>query len=109
MLTLLVIFAKEADRWLTDFEEGIDVSFAVGVSQFAYDPPTIEVPVGARVTWTNHDSAPHTVTSDDRSFDSGRLNQGDQYTFAFDRPGSYSYHCDLHPDMKGTVVVVEDE
>jgi plastocyanin len=58
------------------------------------------------VTWTNLDSmAPHTVTADDGSWGSGTLGQGATYSHVFTSPGTYTYHCAVHPYMTGTVVV----
>jgi plastocyanin len=78
---------------------------AVEIKGFAFNPPMIEVSAGTTVTWTNQDTAPHTATADDGSFDTGRLNQGQSGTFTFDHPGTYTYICTFHPNMKGTVVV----
>jgi plastocyanin len=64
------------------------------------------VTVGTKVTWTNHDSTPHTVTSADKRFDSSSgLDTNDQYSYVFDKPGTYEYFCSLHPMMVGKVVV----
>ena len=46
----------------------------------------------------------HTVTADDGSFDSGKTTDG-EFHHAFDKPGTYGYHCSVHPDMKGMVTV----
>ena len=54
--------------------------------------------------WIFRDSDPHTVTADNKSFDSGEIRQG-EFRLVFEEPGTYSYHCVLHPDMKGRVVV----
>jgi plastocyanin len=78
---------------------------AVEIANFAFSPAEIEVAAGTTVTWTNADGAPHTVTADDGGFDSGRLNTGETFSQTFDTAGSFAYHCDFHPNMKGTVVV----
>jgi plastocyanin len=78
---------------------------AVEIKGFAFNPPMIEVPSGTTVTWTNQDTAPHTATAEDGSFDTGRLNQGQSGEVTFDQPGTYTYICTFHPNMKGTVVV----
>jgi plastocyanin len=77
----------------------------VEIKDFAFNPGTIEVPAGTTVTWTNQDFAPHTATADDGSFDTGRLDQGQTGSVTFDQPGTYTYTCTFHPNMKGTVVV----
>jgi plastocyanin len=57
------------------------------------------------VTWSNDDPAPHTVTAEDGDFDSDILDGGQSFSFTFDEPGTYTYLCNVHPDMKGTVKV----
>lgn len=78
---------------------------AVTIQGFAFDPPAISVAVGGEVTWTNADPAPHTVTADDGSFDSGPKDLGGTFSATFDQPGSFPYHCEIHPTMTGTVTV----
>jgi len=80
-------------------------SNSVEIKSFAFNPATITVPAGTTVTWTNQDAAPHTATAVDKSFDTGRLDQGQSGTFTFDKPGTYTYTCTFHPSMKGTVIV----
>src|SRR5829696_5383987 len=82
-------------------------AFDVSVVDFAFEPGTVSVPVGATVTWTNTGTRPHTVTADDGSFDSGRLDPGEQFSQTFDQPGTFSYFCGFHPDMQGSIVVTE--
>ncbi|MGQ0609230.1 MAG: cupredoxin domain-containing protein [Chloroflexota bacterium] len=83
----------------------------VEIANFAYAQPDITISAGTEVTFTNLDSAPHTVTAgtdDDPMtdvFDSGLLQQGESFTFVFDEPGEYAYFCDRHPPMQGTVTV----
>jgi plastocyanin len=78
---------------------------AVTIEDFAFDPPSIEVEAGTTVTWTNQDSAVHTVDGDQGEFESGNLEPGNSYSETFDMPGTYTYHCDIHPSMKATIVV----
>src|SRR5215207_3024501 len=84
-----------------------DEAVAVQVVDFAFEPGTLTVPAGATVTWTNAGSRPHTVTADDGSFDSGRLDPGEQFSQTFDQPGTFAYHCGFHPEMQGSIVVTE--
>jgi plastocyanin len=78
---------------------------AVEIQDFQFSPDTLEVSVGTTVTWTNAGQATHTVTADDGTFDSGELNPGDDFSFTFDEAGEFTYHCDIHPRMQGTIVV----
>jgi plastocyanin len=75
------------------------------IQNFAFSPNPITIAPGGTVTWTNRDGAPHTVTADDGSWGSSTLRQGGTYSRVFTSPGSYTYHCAIHPFMKGTVVV----
>ena len=59
--------------------------------------------------WQNMDSAPHTATADDGSFDTGTLEKGKLKSETFKEPGTYTYYCEIHPTMHGTVEVVEKE
>jgi amicyanin len=77
----------------------------VEIKQFAYNPNALSVKPGTTVTWKNSDSLPHTVTGDSDTPASGYLIQGQTYSFTFIKPGTYSYHCKIHPYMKGTVTV----
>ncbi len=72
---------------------------------FAFSPDPITISVGDAITWTNGDSAPHTVTLDDGSCDTGQFGQGETGTIRFNVAGTYAYHCAVHPNMKGTIVV----
>jgi len=79
---------------------------SITIANFAFNPPTLTVKVGTTVTWTNTDSATHTVTWADGSPASGSLTVGGTaYTRTFDSPGTFAYACGIHPAMKGTVVV----
>ncbi|HLH21303.1 MAG TPA: cupredoxin family copper-binding protein [Chloroflexota bacterium] len=77
----------------------------IDIQSFQFSTPTLTVPAGTTVTWTNHDVEPHTVTADDRSFGSRGLDTNETFAFTFDTPGTYAYHCALHPQMRGQIVV----
>jgi plastocyanin len=80
----------------------------VDIVDFGYDPDPVTVEAGGKVIWLNQDSAPHTATAEDGSFDTGTLQQGKLKSETFKTPGTYTYVCQIHPSMRGTVVVVED-
>jgi plastocyanin len=72
----------------------------------AFNPGTVTVSVGGVVTWVwDDDSASHTVTADNNSFDSSLQSKGYKYTQTFKSAGTYKYHCAVHPQMLGTVKV----
>jgi plastocyanin len=79
----------------------------VKIVEFAYQPDPVRVQVGGKVIWQNEDAAPHTATADDGSFDTGTIEQGKLGSETFKKAGTYPYYCEIHPDMHGTVEVVE--
>ncbi len=78
----------------------------VKIFMYAFEPQTLTVKVGTRVTWTNHDSTAHTATADQGSWDTGTIEHGQSRTIDFTHPGTYSYHCSFHAFMTGTIKVV---
>lgn len=78
---------------------------AVAIENFAFVPPSLTVPVGHTVTWTNRDEEPHTVAADDGSFHSPGLDSAAIYAFTFTKSGTFEYVCSIHPLMHGAVVV----
>lgn len=77
----------------------------VEIEDFTFQPGELTVAPGTTVVWKQRDDAPHTVTADDESFDSGTMQDRDEFTLTFDEPGTYPYHCHVHPSMTGTVTV----
>lgn len=84
---------------------GSENAVKVSISNFKFDPQTVTIKVGQTVTWTNSDTAAHTVTADDNSWTSEKINTGDSFSKTFDKAGTYPYHCSIHLEMKGTVIV----
>jgi plastocyanin len=77
----------------------------IKIANFAFNPGVTTVPAGTAVTWTNDDDDAHSVVADNKAFRSNPLDTGDSYTFTFTVPGTYAYHCSLHPQMVGKIVV----
>jgi plastocyanin len=75
------------------------------IESFQFNPPTLTIPVGTTVTWTNHDRDEHTVTSSTRLFSSAGLDPNETYSFRFDTAGTYAYFCAIHPHMTAQIVV----
>ena len=81
----------------------------VKIVEFVYGPDPVTVQVGGKVTWQNEDTAPHTATADDGSFDTGTLERGKIKSETFKQAGTFTYFCEIHPTMHGTVEVVEKD
>lgn len=81
----------------------------VTIQDFAFSPSAITVKKGTTVTWTNKDSATHTVTETDGQDGpkSGNLEPGKSYSFTFNAVGTFKYDCSIHTSMTGTVTVTE--
>jgi plastocyanin len=77
----------------------------VKIDNFSFGPQTVTVPVGATVTWTNHDDIPHTVVSTDGVFKSKVRDTDETFSYTFTKAGTYPYFCSVHPKMTGKVVV----
>jgi plastocyanin len=76
------------------------------IQNFSFKPANITIKRGTKVRWINKDSTAHTATANNgRSFDSGRLRPGKSYTHTFKRAGKKPYHCEIHPDMRASVLV----
>jgi plastocyanin len=80
-------------------------SATVDIKSFKFKPIVIAVKKGGQIRWTNSDSAAHTATADDRSFDAQTINPGKSKSVTLTSAGTFAYHCDFHPFMKATVVV----
>lgn len=75
-----------------------------------YIPEAVAVDAGQTVVWKNGDAAFHSVTSGsygeaDGLFDSGHMDPEETFSYTFDEPGVYDYHCTLHPWMSGIIAV----
>lgn len=81
-------------------------SASVSIQNFAFSPGSIQVDAGTTVTWTNNDQTTHTVTTDDGSFDSGDVAPGGTFSMTFNTPGTFAYHCKIHPFMTASIVVM---
>ncbi len=83
------------------------------IRQDAYSPSHIEVVLGTTVTWTNQDKVPHSVIvspvvfSTANSWESSLLNPGQSFSYTFSSSGTFKYVCTEHPEMTGTVIVMQ--
>jgi len=74
---------------------------AVGMRDNEFSPEVLRVEPGATVTWRNVGRNPHTVTADDRTWNSGPISPGETFRRAFPRPGTYRYFCVPHGARAG--------
>src|SRR3712207_351462 len=77
----------------------------VDISNHAFNPAQLNVAPGTTVTFVNNDTEPHTATADNGLFDTGVLEPGYSFDVLLDGSGTVTYHCELHPDMQGSIVV----
>ena len=82
-------------------------TMTVDISNHAFNPAQLNVAPGTTVTFVNNDTEPHTATADNGLFDSGVLEPGSSFDVWLDGGGTVPYHCELHPDMRGSIVVGE--
>ncbi len=83
----------------------VQTTWSVSIGDNFFNPADAAVERGSTITWINRGAVPHTVTADDGSFDSGILNPGEAFTVAFSGQGTVTYHCAIHPEMRGSVTV----
>lgn len=79
----------------------------VNIYNYAFDLAQLNVASGTTVRFVNNDTEPHTATADNDLFDTGVLEPGGSFKVYFEGSGTVTYHCELHPDMKGSIVVGE--
>ena len=81
----------------------------ISIQDMQYTPASLTIDPGTKIAWINQDNTAHTITSDSKdggqSWDSGNIDQNKFYARTFNTPGTYTYHCTIHPNMKGTIVV----
>jgi plastocyanin len=79
----------------------------VSVVDYSFSPTTVTIQAGGKVIWKNDGQQPHTATADDGSFDTGTIDPGKLKSESFKDTGTFTYICSIHPQMKGTVKVVD--
>ncbi|HYN70250.1 MAG TPA: cupredoxin family copper-binding protein [Candidatus Eisenbacteria bacterium] len=78
----------------------------VEIEDLTFKTEPVQAKVGDTISWTNKDDVPHSAALDDGSCATDTLNKGDAGNLTFSAPGTYAYHCAIHPtQMKGTIVV----
>lgn len=78
----------------------------IEIKDFAFNPQTITVKSGEKITWINRDEEPHTIVSVEKQFKkSSALDTDQDFTITAGAPGTYTYYCSVHPKMTGTIVI----
>jgi plastocyanin len=78
----------------------------IEIKDFSFDPQTLTVKSGEKITWINRDEEPHTVVSVEKQFKkSPGLDTDQEFTITAGAPGTYTYFCSVHPKMTGTIIV----
>ena len=78
-------------------------SSTLTTNAFGANPLTIAT--GTTISWLNDDNTTHTSAADGQQWTSGNIAPGGRFNFAFTSPGRFTYHCQIHPNMVGTIVV----
>jgi plastocyanin len=79
-------------------------SATVTIAHFKYSPTPLHVAKGTTVVFSNTSKVKHTATRKG-SFDTGKIKPGRAVSVRFTAPGTYAYHCTIHPEMHGKIVV----
>jgi plastocyanin len=77
----------------------------VEIHNMKFNPATLTIAAGTKVTWVNEDNSPHTVTDKGKVFRSAGLDTKDSFSYTFASPGEFTYFCTIHPLMVGKIVV----
>ena len=85
----------------------VNGTIVVDIRNLAFDPAQLNVAPGTTVRFVNNDPERHTATADNELFDTGPLEAEESFEVYFEGAGTVTYHCELHPDMKGSIVVGE--
>jgi plastocyanin len=102
---IIAILMIAGSSRMTAKAESSGANADVKIDNFSFGPQIVTVPVGATVTWTNHDDIPHTVVSTEGVFKSKVRDTDEKFSYTFAKAGTYPYYCTIHPKMTGQIVV----
>ncbi len=103
-LLALPLFARANE--MKEAEGGAGGKTRIEIKDFHFNPQTLTVKSGEKVTFINRDEEPHTVVSVEQQFKkSPPLDTDQEFTITAGAPGTYTYFCSVHPKMTGTIVV----
>ena len=78
---------------------------SISIKNFSFSPVPLNVNAAETITVTNNDSTDHTFTDNGGAFDTGHIAPAASNTVTITKPGTYNYHCNIHPSMKGVIQV----
>ena len=80
---------------------------AVRIHGFAFDPSQLQLKAGEKVTFVvqNDDKVEHNLTIDGLKVNTDVSASKSAKASATAAAGTYSFHCEYHPQMTGTVTV----
>jgi plastocyanin len=90
-------------------DEDVDIVETGHMLRSGFSPSRLTVEAGTTVTWRNTGVEAHSVVSQDQLFDSKLMDAGETFSVTFEAAGTYRYHCEPRPWMKGTIVVIPAE
>ena len=103
MRVVLSLAALGAGLWVSAFAFAGDAT--VNMEHQTFLPDKLDVAAGTKITWTNNDTIPHSVTANDGKFDSGAILPGKSFQWTATDAGNVDYHCIFHPSMTAAVMV----
>jgi plastocyanin len=102
-ITLLAIIVSALSSCGTPKDD--EVANSIGIQEFAFNPVPYRADAGETVEVVNLDSVTHTLTSDDGSFDTGRVQSRARADITVEQAGVIAYHCEIHDWMRGVIQV----
>ena len=86
-----------------------NAAVTVHIVNFSFKPDHLTIPAGTTVTFVNDDNEPHTASAVNKSFDSEGLDLHQSFKHTFTKPGTIAYFCEMHPNMRGWLIVTGDK
>jgi plastocyanin len=103
-IAALAVFALSRDHASAAAKATASGSATVTIAHFKYSPTPLHVAKGTTVVFSNASKVKHTATRKG-SFDTGKIKPGTSVSVRFTAPGTYAYHCRIHPEMHGKIIV----
>ena len=92
-----------------DGTTGDELRQEVLIKDLAFEPAEIRVKPGTTIVWNNQDATAHEVHANDDAWHADPFGQGETFEMDFSTPGTYGYHCHIHPVVNGIIIVEQAE